>query len=120
LLILTIDFSGCITIEFQEYQEEFLDFIKIFRLKFRIRITGILIEGISEISTDFSEIFFNPFNWDLPKRKRLNGLFWFFFDKVKYFLSKFSICDATKKVFFALSDASRCVFEKSCSRNFAK
>jgi hypothetical protein len=112
LLILTIDFSGCITIEFQEYQEEFLDFIKIFRLKFRIRITGILIEGISEISTDFSEIFFNPFNWDLPKRKRLNGLFWFFFDKVKYFLSK--------KVFFALSDASRCVFEKSCSRNFAK
>jgi hypothetical protein len=100
--------------------------------------------------------------FDLPKQKCLNGLFWFFFDKLRhFFIQIFNFGDVTKKVisargglgskglcgipykkFFkipkkplfvtfcrgdyksnfcsALSDASKCVFEKCCSRNFAK
>jgi hypothetical protein len=56
---------------------------------------------------------FNPFtgDFDLPKRIGLNGLFWFSFEKVRLYLSKFS-------KFFALSGASKCVFEKYCSINF--
>jgi hypothetical protein len=53
---------------------------------------------------------FNPFtgDFDLPKRKCLNGLFWLFFDKVRHFLLKFStLVTSQQKVFFALSDASR-------------
>jgi hypothetical protein len=39
--------------------------------------------------------------------------FWFFFNKVRHFLSKFStLVTSQKKMFFALSGASRCVFEK--------
>jgi hypothetical protein len=35
----------------------------------------------------------NPFtgDFDLPKRIFLNGLFWFSFDKVRHFLSKFLV-----------------------------
>jgi hypothetical protein len=61
--------------------------------------------------------FFNPFTGDvdLLKRKFLNKLFWCFFDKVTHFLIKiFNFGDVTKKVFFALSEALRCFFEKSC------
>jgi hypothetical protein len=42
--------------------------------------------------------------------KYLNGLSWFFFDKVRHFFNKM----------FVLSDASRYDFEKSCSTSFAK
>jgi hypothetical protein len=38
--------------------------------------------------------------------------------KVRHFLSKFSTLVASQKK--PLSDALRCVFEKSCSTNFAK
>jgi hypothetical protein len=56
-----------------------------------------------------------PFTGDfnLPKRICLNGLFLFFFDKVRHFLSKFStLVTSQKKVFFALSEASKSVFGK--------
>jgi hypothetical protein len=44
----------------------------------------------------------NHFTGDfyLPKRKCLTELFWFFFDKVSYFLSKFSTLVTTQKQFF--------------------
>jgi hypothetical protein len=62
---------------------------------------------------------FNPFtgDFDMPKRKCSNGLFWFFFDKVRYILSKISTLVASQKMCFALS---RCGFEKICSTNFTK
>jgi hypothetical protein len=41
-------------------------------------------------------------DFDLPKRICLNGFFLFFFDKVRHLTSQ-------NKVFFALSEASRCV-----------
>jgi hypothetical protein len=50
----------------------------------------------------------NPFtgDFDLPERICLNRLFWFFFDKVRHILSKFSTLVVTKKkIFIALSDA---------------
>jgi hypothetical protein len=49
--------------------------------------------------------FFNPFtgDFDLPKQKWLNGLFWFFFDLAK----------SQKKSIF-------CTFWCNCSTNFAK
>jgi hypothetical protein len=51
----------------------------------------------------------------------LSGLFWFSFGKVRHCLSKFStLVTSQNKVFFALSDASKFVFEKFCSTNFAK
>jgi hypothetical protein len=59
-------------------------------------------------------------DFDVTKRKCLNKFFWFFLDKVRYFLTTFSTLVASHKVVFALSDASRCVFEKSFSTNFAK
>jgi hypothetical protein len=64
----------------------------------------------------------NPFigNFDLPERKCFNELLWFYFNKTRHiFIKIFNFGDVTKKVFFALSDASRCVFENSCSTNFA-
>jgi hypothetical protein len=70
-----------------------------------------------------SSVNLNPFtgDFDLPKRICLNGLFLFFFDKVRHFLSKFSILvTSQKKVFFALSEASKNVFEKCCSTSFFK
>jgi hypothetical protein len=36
------------------------------------------------------------------------------------FFKIFNLGDVTKKVFAALSDVSRCVFQKICSTNFAK
>jgi hypothetical protein len=65
----------------------------------------------------------NPFTGDidLPKRICLNGLFFFFFDKVRHFLSKFStLVTSQKKVFFALSEASKSVVEKCCCTSFFK
>jgi hypothetical protein len=58
----------------------------------------------SDILHEFS-LLLNPIirDFDLPNQKRL---FWFFFDKERDFLSKFS--------------TSKCVFEKICSTNFAK
>jgi hypothetical protein len=56
---------------------------------------------------------FSPFtgDFDLPKQISLNGLFLFFFDKVRHFLTKFStLVTSQKKVFFALSEASKSVF----------
>jgi hypothetical protein len=67
--------------------------------------------------------FLIPFtgDFDLPKRICLNGLFLFFFDKVRHFLSKFStLVTSQKKVFFAVSEASKSVFEKCCSTSFSK
>jgi hypothetical protein len=60
---------------------------------------------------------FNHFtgDFDLLERKCLKGFFWFFFDKLRNFLSKFSSLVVTKKRFIALYDASRCAFEKMCS-----
>jgi hypothetical protein len=72
---------------------------------------------------DCYSIFLNPFteDFDLPKRICLNGLFLFFFDKVRHFLIKiFNFGDVTKKRFFALSEASKSVFEKCCSTSFSK
>jgi hypothetical protein len=72
---------------------------------------------------EYKNSFLDPFTGDfkLPKRICLNGLFWISFDKVRYFLSKLStLVTSQKKVFFALSDASKWVFEKCCSINFAK
>jgi hypothetical protein len=60
-------------------------------------------------------------DFDLPKRICLNGLCWFSFDKVRNFLSKYStLVTSQKKVFFALSDASKNVFEKYYSTSFSK
>jgi hypothetical protein len=47
-------------------------------------------------------LFLYPFTgyFDLPKRKCLNGLFWFFFDKVRHFLIKiFNFGNVTKECF---------------------
>jgi hypothetical protein len=41
-----------------------------------------------------------------------NGLFWFSFDKIRhFFINIFNFGGVTKKLFLALSDASKCVFE---------
>jgi hypothetical protein len=63
--------------------------------------------------------FFNPFTGDfnLPKRKYSNGIFGSF---STFFIKIFNFGDVTKKVFFALSDAPRCGFEKNCATDFAK
>jgi hypothetical protein len=66
-------------------------------------------------------MFLNPFtgDFDLPKRICLNGLFWFSFDKVRHFISKFStLVTSQKKVLFALSDASKSDFDKCSSTSF--
>jgi hypothetical protein len=57
----------------------------------------------------------DPFtgDFDLPKRKCLNGFFKRLFKNVSIKISNFG------DLFFALTDASRCGFEKKCSRNFA-
>jgi hypothetical protein len=49
--------------------------------------------------------FISPFtgDFDLPKRKCSNELFWFFFEKIRHFLSKFStLLTSQKKSVFAL------------------
>jgi hypothetical protein len=74
-------------------------------------------------STFYKNLPFKPFtgNFDVPKQKCLNELFWFFLDKVRHYLTKFStLVTSQKKGIFALSDASKCVFEKCCYTNFAK
>jgi hypothetical protein len=77
---------------------------------------------ITSVSITFENIL-NPFtrDFDLPMQICLNGLFWFSFDKVRHFLSKFATLVTSQKiVFFALSDASKSVFEKCCSTSFSK
>jgi hypothetical protein len=91
----------------------------------RACIAKVQVQKINSCHGDLFCIFFvigllNPFtgDFDLPKRICLNGLFWFSFDKVRQFLSKFStLVTSQKKVLFALSDSSKSVFEKCCSTN---
>jgi hypothetical protein len=52
-------------------------------------------------------------DFDLPNRICLNR-------RKKFFIKIFNFGDVTLKVFFALSDASKCNFEKCCSINFAR
>jgi hypothetical protein len=58
--------------------------------------------------------FINPFTWDfdLPKQTCLNGLFWFFFDKVRHFYQHFQLSTVTKKSFFLHFLMHRDVFLK--------
>jgi hypothetical protein len=58
---------------------------------------------------------FNPFtrDFDLPKRICLNGLFLFFFDKVRHFLSKFSTLVTSQKKCFLHFLKHRKVFLKN-------
>jgi hypothetical protein len=64
----------------------------------------------------------NPFtgNFNLPKRKCLNGPYWFFFDEIiNFFNHNFQLWWCQKKVFNELSDPSRCDYKKNYPTNFA-
>jgi hypothetical protein len=102
------------------YFLDFVDWNKSFHIVAEICLTNFWVSQIYPVFSTQKLISFsirlliNPFtgDFDLLRQLRricLKGLFWFSFDIIRHFSSKFST-DVTKKVFFALSDASKMGF----------